>query len=113
MPEPADRGARETDPRATAGAHGDVEQAAEVRHLPVVAPVQPARALDRAAAQIPAPVVAATGGFLAGVATFVAMRLLGRRRSTRTLLRGRPKAPRELEILGSRSFLVDVHLIKR
>ncbi len=113
MPEPADRSASETDPRAGTGSGGEVERAAEVRHLPIVAPVAPARALDRAAAQIPAPVVAATGGFLAGVATFVVMRLLGRRRSTRTLLRGRPKAPRELEVLGSRSFLVDVHLIKR
>lgn len=112
MPEHADRGARETDPTAAEGAPAEVE-VGEVRHLPIVAPVPPARALDRAAAQIPAPVVAATGGFLAGVATFVAMRLLGRRRSTRTLLRGRPKAPRELEVLGSRSFLVDVHLIKR
>ena len=106
MPEPSDR-------RVTQPARDELEPSGEVRHLPIVARVSEARPLDRAAASLPAPVVAATGGFLAGVATFVAMRMLGRRRSTRTLARGRPKGGRELEVLGSRSFLVDVHLIKR
>ena len=113
MPEPADRRPKNTDSRSAASVHGELEPAGEVRHLPVVVPVPAARTLDRATAQLPAPVVAATGGFLAGVATFVAMRMLGRRRSSRTLVRGRPKGGRELEVLGSRSFLVDVHLIRR
>lgn len=106
MPEPADR-------RATEPVREEVEPSGEVRHLPIVARVSEARPLDRASTSLPAPVVAATGGFVAGVATFIAMRMLGRRRSMRTMVRGRPKGGRELEVLGSRSFLVDVHLIKR
>jgi hypothetical protein len=74
------------------------------------------RPVDRVAeSPLPAPAVAATGGFLAGVATLVLVRLL--RRSASRQRRGiairRRKGDRALEIAGSRSFLVDVHVLKR
>jgi hypothetical protein len=66
---------------------------------------------------IPAPAVAATGGFLAGIATLVLVRILRRSvaRSPRrgVALRRSKRGDRSLEIAGSRSFLVDVHMLKR
>ena len=90
------------------------------RNLPVLASeAQPditaaePRPIERPAeAPLPAPVVAATGGFLAGVATFVLLRVLRRGRSSRRLVRVR-RRDRGVEIAGSRSFLVDVHVLKR
>ena len=90
------------------------------RNLPVLAseaspatPVSEARPIEPAAeAVLPAPVVAATGGFLAGVATFVLLRVLRRGRGSRRLVRVR-RRDRGVEIAGSRSFLVDVHVLKR
>ena len=65
---------------------------------------------------LPAPAMAATGGFLAGVATLVLVRLLrrsvSRPRRGVGLRRGR-RGARSLEVAGSRSFLVDVHVLKR
>ena len=91
----------------------DPEVEAEV--LPALA--SEPRAIDRLMdAPLPAPAMAATGGFLAGVATLVLVRLL--RRSTARPRRGvslrrRRGGDRSLEIAGSRSFLVDVHMLKR
>jgi len=89
------------------------------RNLPVLAseaspelPAAEARPIDRPAEALPAPVVAATGGFLAGVATFVLLRVLRRGRGSRRLVRVR-RRDRGVEIAGSRSFLVDVHVLKR
>ena len=90
----------------------DEEHAVEERHLPVLAsearpiePVQPA--------PLAAPAVAAAGGVLAGFVTFVLVRAL-RARPRRGLFRRRKSGPeRALEIAASRSFLVDVHVIKR
>jgi hypothetical protein len=87
---------------------------AEVRHLPVPVP-EPSetRVIDRAqSAPLSAPVAAATGGFLAGVATFLLVRIIRRPRRGTLKLGGRRKANR-IEIAGSRSFLVDVHVLKR
>jgi hypothetical protein len=91
----------------------DEEHAVEERHLPVLAsearpiePVQPAQLAAPAAA-------AAAGGVLAGIVTFVLVRAL-RARPRRGLFRRRKSgAERALEIATSRSFLVDVHVIKR
>ncbi len=58
---------------------------------------------------LPAPVIAATGGFLAGVATFVLFRMRGSRRR----LRIGKRRGKKIEIAESRSFLVDIHLLKR
>jgi hypothetical protein len=54
--------------------------------------------------------VAAAGGFVMGVVTWVAVRVLrgDRRRSALARLRGR----KTVEVAATRSFLVDVHLLK-
>jgi hypothetical protein len=59
-------------------------------------------------------VVAATGGFLLGVATFVLVKVLRRPRAGRRLAaRGRKsRRGQRVEIANTRSFLVDVHLLK-
>ena len=98
----------------TNGADPHVE--ADDRPLPVVA--SEARPIERVAPESPlsAPAVAATGGFLAGIATLVLVRVL--RRSAHLPGRGvgirrSKRGDRALEIAGSRSFLVDVHIHKR
>ena len=84
--------------------------------LPVLA--SQARPLERRLADspLPAPAVAATGGFLAGIATLVLVRVL-RRSAVRPRrgvgIRRSKRGDRSLEIAGSRSFLVDVHILKR
>jgi hypothetical protein len=90
------------------------DEAADGRNLPVLAsearPIQP---VPEAPLAIPA--VAAAGGFLAGLVTFVLVRAL-RARPRRGMLRRRRRqnpAERALEIAASRSFLVDVHVVKR
>jgi hypothetical protein len=90
----------------------DEEHAVEERHLPVLAaearPIEPV-----AQAPLAAPAVAAAGGVLAGFVTFVLVRAI-RARPRRGLFRRRKSgAERALEIAASRSFLVDVHVIKR
>jgi hypothetical protein len=90
----------------------------EGRHLPVPAPVPEARPIEpphagelqRFFGSLPAPAVAAAGGFITGVVTWVAVRVLrgGRRRSGLPGRRGRGS----VEVTASRSFLVDVHLLK-
>ena len=86
--------------------------------LPVLAevsevrPVQaePQLSLAQRVASLPAPVLAATGGFLAGVAAFVLFRLRHPRRRKVRVSGGRGK---KIEVAESRSFLVDIHLLKR
>jgi hypothetical protein len=88
---------------------------AEERPLPAV--VSDPRPIDRLTdSPLPAPAVAATGGFLAGIATLLLVRVL--RRSAGRPRRGvgirrSKRGDRALEIAGSRSFLVDVHILKR
>jgi hypothetical protein len=81
----------------------------------VLADAPDARPIDRIE-QMPlsAPVAAATGGFLAGVGAIVLVRLLrggGRRALPFRVRRRRTRGA--IEIAGSRSFLVDVHVLKR
>jgi hypothetical protein len=87
------------------------EQEAEVRPLPVLAEPRP---IERARpVSLPAAVVAATGGFLLGVACFLLVRVLRRPRVARSLrLGGGRGRSRRTEVAASRSFLVDVHLLK-
>ncbi len=85
--------------------------AEESRNLPVLARDTRALALPQTTV-LPAPVVAATGGFLAGVATLVLARFMRRRGRSRLLGRKR-RRDRGLEVAGTRSFLVDVHLLRR
>jgi hypothetical protein len=94
----------------------DPQVEANDRHLPALN--DEARPLAQVSESfIPAPAVAATGGFLAGIATLVLVRILRRsvRRGPRrgVSLRRSKRGERSLEIAGSRSFLVDVHMLKR
>ena len=81
---------------------------AEVSEVRAVEPDRPGTLAKRIAA-LPAPLLAATGGFLAGVATFVLFRMRGSRRT----LRVGKRRGKKIEIAESRSFLVDIHLLKR
>ena len=88
------------------------EHEAEVRPLPVLAEPRP---LQRAAVvTVPAAIAAATGGFLLGVATFVLVRILRRPRAGVRLSRkaARARGGKKVDVAASRSFLVDVHLLK-
>jgi hypothetical protein len=81
---------------------------AEVRPLPVLA--EPRVIEPRREVSLPAAVAAATGGFLLGVVTFVLAKLLRRPRGVTTLRLGPGR--KRTEIASSRSFLVDIHLLK-
>jgi hypothetical protein len=87
------------------------EHQAEVRPLPVLAEPRP---IERAQpVSLPAAVAAATGGFLLGVACFVLVKVLRRPRAAQSLRLGGPRGRgRRTEVAASRSFLVDVHLLK-
>jgi hypothetical protein len=62
---------------------------------------------------LPAAVAAATGGFLVGVATFVLVKLLRRPRAAASLRLGRRRGRgKRVEVAASRSFLVDIHLLR-
>lgn len=75
-------------------------------NLPVLAEPRPIE--RRVEVSLPAAIAAATGGFLVGIATFVMVRLLRRPRPVTVRLGKRKKA----NIAASRSFLVDIHLLK-
>jgi hypothetical protein len=86
------------------------EHEAEVRPLPVLAEPRPIE--RRVDVSLPAAVAAATGGFLLGVATFLLVRVLRRPRPVSLRLgRGRGRG-KKVDVAGTRSFLVDVHLLK-
>ena len=59
-----------------------------------------------------APVAAAAGGAVVGAVAFILLRVL-RRTPKRVATRMRKRRRGGFEITGSRSFLVDVHMIKR
>ena len=91
---------------ADQGTLPEPEHQAEVRPLPVLAEPRPIE--RRPEVSLPAAVAAATGGFLLGIATFVLVRVLRRPKPMTLRLGGRKKT----EIAASRSFLVDIHLLK-
>lgn len=65
---------------------------------------------------LPVPVAAATGGVIAAAATYLLYRVLrhpARRGASVRIGRGRGRKRGALEVTGSRSFLVDVHMLKR
>jgi hypothetical protein len=113
MPEAA----RDTDP--TRDPRPAEEETSEVRYLPApvteeaveARPVRPLEHLTPGA--LPPAVVAATGGFLAGIASFVVLRVLrGRPQRVGGVSPGRRRR-RKLDVAGTRSFLVDVHMLRR
>jgi hypothetical protein len=92
------------------------EQVVEARPLPVAAEAQPTAAIATRKVTLPATVAAASGGFMLGVAAFMLMRVLRRPSAARSVSRRRKRmlAKRQgVDIAASRSFLVDVHLLKR
>jgi hypothetical protein len=90
----------------------DPQDEVDVRPLPVLAEPRPVERTPEAS--LPAAVVAATGGFLLGIAAFVVVHVLRRPRSSAATLRlGRGAARgRRVDVAASRSFLIDVHLLK-
>ena len=84
---------------------------AQERPLPVLA--SEARPIERfEGLPLPVAVVAATGGFLLGVATFVLVRVLRRPRAGGVRLGRRSRKGDRVDVAATRSFLVDVHLLK-
>ena len=69
------------------------------------------RELTRSGDVLAAPVAAATGGIVAGLATMLLVRGL-RHRPKRVRVGGRRRG-KALEVTATRSFLVDVHMLKR
>ena len=97
----------------TAPEHELLDQVADLEEeavdgLPVLAEVRPIeRSYSTALPAVQAAAAAATG-FVAGAATLA----LVKRHSTRKLARSQPRRRIDmLPVLGSRTFLVDVHLI--
>jgi hypothetical protein len=93
--------------------HAAVDDVETVDGLPVLVEVRPVERLSAASLPaVQAAAVAATG-FVAGAATLA----LVKRRSARKLARAGRSAPRRgidmLPIVGSRTFLVDVHLLAK
>jgi hypothetical protein len=89
----------------------DPQEEADVRPLPVLAEPRPVERPREVS--LPGAVAAATGGFLLGIATFVLVRVLRRPRSAATLrLRRGAARGRRVDVAASRSFLVDIHLLK-
>ena len=84
----------------------------EAEQLPVLQgtearPIEPARPVS-----LPVTAAAAAGGAIVGIATWVLFRLIRRPRRKAVVRLGKGRKG-GLEIQGSRSFLVDVHMLKR
>jgi hypothetical protein len=78
---------------------------------PLPAPSERRELAERPDAVLVAPVAAATGGVIAGLATMLIVRGL-RHRPKRVRVGGRRRG-KQLEVAATRSFLVDVHMLKR
>lgn len=106
------RTADDEDPAATA-LEGPVDAEETIDGVPVLAEVRTIEPHSPASLPAVQAAAAAATGFVAGAATIA----LVRRHSARKLARGRGRQPRRaidaLPIIGSRSFLVDVHLIAK
>jgi hypothetical protein len=93
------------------------ERVADARPLPAIAEARPtATPVLAPRATLPATVAAAGGGFALGVAAFMLMRVLRRPAAARSVARRRRRLiarRRGVDIAASRSFLVDVHMLKR
>ena len=97
MTEPADSAAPQTDEQD--------------RPLPVLAEARP---IERPApVPLPVAVAAAAGGFVLGVATWVLVRILRRPKGARAKLgRGVSRRGQKVDVAATRSFLIDVHLLR-
>jgi hypothetical protein len=94
----------------------DGELVAEGRPLPAEWEPGSGALAQPAPASLPATLAAATGGFVLGVVAFMLMKLVRRPAAARSISRRRRKMiakRRGAEVVDTRSFLVDVHLLKR
>jgi len=94
----------------------DGELVAEVRRLPVPVDAGVRELNQTPQVTLPATVAAATGGFVLGVAAFMVLRLFRRPAAARSITRKRRKlivGRRGLDVADTRSFLIDVHVLKR
>jgi hypothetical protein len=92
------------------------ERVTEARPLTLRADDPSAEVVVAQRATLPATVAAASGGFVLGVATFMLMRVLRRPDAARSVAKRRKRLLAKRggdDIVASRSFLVDVHLLKR
>ena len=92
---------------------GDVGGAAEPRHLPAE---RGRNELDAWRGEVRTAAIAAAGGLVAGVATVAAVnaaRAAGSRRPRSRRLRRQSKRERAVDVVASRSFLIDVHVLGR
>ena len=115
MADPADNAPEPVEGEILPAGPADAEHLAEVRPLPVSTQHQGV-GIDRPfTVSVPASVVAASGGFVLGVMAFVLTRILRRPSAGRSLSRRRRRLAtrRGVDIENTRSFLVDVHLLKR
>lgn len=85
--------------------------------LPVLREAEPATAIERARPVGPVGVQAAAvagASFVAGATAIAMLRGRKARKSSRGALRiGRGRRGRRLDVVGTRSFLVDVHFVDR
>jgi hypothetical protein len=88
----------------------DDEEVEVVDGLPVLAEVRPVAAVSAAALPAVQTAAAMATGFIAGAATLALVRVLGGRRTKQARVSPR-RGDNGLPIIGTRSFLVDVHLI--
>ena len=82
--------------------------------MPVAEPVRPVSDRSRVLVALPlpkSPITAAAGGLTAGAVFVTLIRVFSRRRVPRA--RGRRRKTLQREVVASRSFLVDVHMLGR
>jgi hypothetical protein len=80
--------------------------------VPVLAEVRPVAALAPASVPAVQTAAAAVTGFVAGAATLALVRLVGGRRVARARV-SRRRGPDRLPIVGTRSFLIDIHMLSK
>jgi hypothetical protein len=93
---------------------GVVETSGETRRLPARA--ERREDLEAWRGEVRTAAIAAAGGLVAGVATVAAVnaaRAVGSRRPGTRLLKRQSKRERAVEVVASRSFLIDVHVLGR
>jgi hypothetical protein len=91
----------------------DVVEEETVDAVPVLAEVRAIEPASPASLPVVQAAAAAATGFVAGAATLAILRRHSARKLARTRLRSRKGALDALPIVGTRSFLVDVHLIAK
>jgi hypothetical protein len=94
-------------------AHGtDDEDVEVVDGVPVLTEVRTLEPLPAAAVPAVQTAAAAATGFVAGAATLALVRLIGGRRAARARV-SRRRSMDGLPIIGTRSFLIDIHMLSK